>query len=77
MVLTKANVTVGQVKFMPAGQTKAGRGDLLRLDGLRLLNGSAQCLHHFVVLKAVHDVLQDVAVAHKAQCSEDNENGDI
>ncbi len=51
--------------------------DLLRLDGLRLFNGGSQGLHHLIVLKAVHYVLENVAIADKAKGSEDDEDGDI
>jgi len=33
--------------------------------------------HHFWIFKVIYDVLQNVPVRHKAQCTKDNYNGDF
>mmetsp|Transcript_26840 Transcript_26840/g.79696 ORF Transcript_26840/g.79696 Transcript_26840/m.79696 type:complete len:309 (-) Transcript_26840:417-1343(-) len=51
--------------------------DLGALHRLRLLNAWAQPVHHVGVPKVVHNVLQDLLVCLKAECAEEDEDGDV
>ena len=50
---------------------------ILVLDWEGFFNGGSQSFHHLRVLKVVHDVLQDVLVGHKAERSEEDQDGDV
>ena len=50
---------------------------LLGLDHLRLLDGRAEEVHHLVVAKVVHNVLEDILVCHEAERAEHHEQGNL
>ncbi len=53
------------------------KSHILLLDDKGLIKGWLDHLHQLRVIKVVNNVLEDVPVGHKAQCTEDDHNGDL
>ena len=66
----------GDAGLGAAGPDKVQRHVLL-LDDKGLVQGRLDHLHHLLVLKVVDNVLENVVVAHEAQGTEDDDDGDL
>jgi hypothetical protein len=66
----------GHSRLGPAGADEV-QGHMLFLDHEGLVQTWLDQLHHFLILKVVNDVLQNVTIGHKAEGPENDDDVDL